>query len=262
MWPTRRKDHCHILNVSQLVGQSTSTFRKRKAHKLMRQGEVEAPHLDSKTVLRKAKQNIMDQNLKITSSSSEPIINLGSMKKQEPYSGSIHQIGMDPFFVHYHSHAQLHVFKKFVHSSHTVLALDATGSVVRRLRLLSGGRSPHIFLYEGVIKAGHEQLSVCQMLSARQDANIIKFWLDELLRQGAPIPDEVVTDNSKAKQDMLKPHIEGNKTENNFLKTCQSLALVGAVSETYMLRVETLTEITPMCPVVEPPLKKGSRKKT
>ncbi|KAE8743486.1 hypothetical protein FOCC_FOCC010909 [Frankliniella occidentalis] len=183
----------------ELQGKSTAQLRKEHAEKSMQQGDLEPPFLFRQPSMRKAKQDISDRLLQLQpNASSDPVFNLQQMKCTEPYGGSIHQIGVDPFFVHYHSKAQMHVFKKFAEKSYIVMALDATGSLVKKLRLPSGRSSPHIFLYEGVILAGEEQLPVCQMLSARQDANIIKFWIDELLRDGAPIPKEVVTDHSKA----------------------------------------------------------------
>ncbi|KAK3916381.1 120.7 kDa protein in NOF-FB transposable element [Frankliniella fusca] len=164
----------------------------------MDQGDVEAPNLFSTPVLRKSRQEEMDGEYCVVQGCTDPIKNLQTMKHSHPFAGSIHQIGMDPFFVLYHTPAQLQVFKKFKAGNYLVLCIDATGSLVLKVTTHNEQKSSHIFLYEGVIKAGSEQLPVLQMLSARQDASIIQFWILEYMRQGGPIPSEVVVDKSKA----------------------------------------------------------------
>ncbi|KAE8740951.1 hypothetical protein FOCC_FOCC013525 [Frankliniella occidentalis] len=184
--------------TKELQGGSAAAWRKLEASKKMQHGDTEPPNLFTQRVLRKAQQQQMDKKYGIVQDSSDPIKNLQDMKIRQPHASSIHQIGLDPFFVHYHTKTQLHVFKKFVILGHVVLAIDATGSLVRKVSNGEGHKSAHIFLYEGVIKASGEQLPVMQMLSARQDANNIAFWINEYLRQGSPIPHEVVLDHSKA----------------------------------------------------------------
>ncbi|KAK3917482.1 120.7 kDa protein in NOF-FB transposable element [Frankliniella fusca] len=116
-------------------------------------------------------------------------------------------------------HAQMHIFRTMCKENYTVLAIDASGSLVLRPSMPSGS-TPHIFLYEGVISAGTEQLPIMQMLSARQDAGIIKFWIDEFLRQGAPIPHETVTDHSKAIINAVVVTFGGSSSLKDYFERC------------------------------------------
>lgn len=75
--------------------------------------------------------------------------------------------------------------------------IDATGSVVQKIRTPTG-HTAHIFLYEFVVKVGEVQMPVAQMLSERQDASGIIFWIQEFQKAGTPSPNEEIIDNSLA----------------------------------------------------------------
>lgn len=59
-------------------------------------------------------------------------------------------------------------------------------------------KSAHIFLYCIVINFDNTILSVYQMLTEAQDADIIHFWLRKWLRQITRKPTEIVIDYSRA----------------------------------------------------------------
>lgn len=62
------------------------------------------------------------------------------------------------------------------------------------LNILSGD----IFLYEAVISQGFGQFPVSQMISERHDTTSITFWLEMWIKSGVNIPNEAVSDYSKA----------------------------------------------------------------
>lgn len=123
------------------------------------------------------------------------------MKYSFPHYGSVHDIGLDKFFVHYWSTSQMYVYKTQSKQHSSVIAFDATGSLVKKLKRPQGV-SGHIFLYEGVLIPGNTEeamkVPVVQMLSEKHDINAIAYWLTEWKRAGAPLPKETVCDFSMA----------------------------------------------------------------
>lgn len=61
-------------------------------------------------------------------------------------------------------------------------AIDATGSIVKRIRLPEGQKCSHIFLYQCVYFNGVESVPVFQMISCKHDAALITYFLLEILR--------------------------------------------------------------------------------
>lgn len=82
------------------------------------------------------------------------------------------------------------------------ISIDATGSVVNKVKNPFGEKSNHIFLYDITIRSllskSDNQYSVCSMLSASQNAVSIYSWLAHWKRAGASNPQEVVMDMSLA----------------------------------------------------------------
>lgn len=111
---------------------------------------------------------------------------------------AIHNFGEDPFFVHYWTASQIHVYQKYAKSEPASVCIDATGSFARKIKRVDGSKSSSIFLYECVIRTSTGQFSVSQMISEIHNTNAINYWLIEWVRSGAPPPKEVVCDFSKA----------------------------------------------------------------
>lgn len=180
--------------ADKLQHYSAVAFRQDQAVKYMQQGDLKPPHLYSTDVLRKAKEQRKIKSLDITEKN--PVKSL-QVLKHGVWAGSIHDIGVDKFFVHYHSPSQMVVYKTHCQKKHVKLCIDATGTLVKKVRheLQSSG---HIFLYEAVMVCVETSVPVAQMLSERHDGNAILYWLNEWRRSGAPIPAEVIIDNSPA----------------------------------------------------------------
>jgi len=63
-------------------------------------------------------------------------------------TGSIHNIGLDPFYVMYWSKEQITMHKII---NRTDFTMDATGSIAKHLTLPDGTKSAHLFLYQCMI---------------------------------------------------------------------------------------------------------------
>lgn len=62
-------------------------------------------------------------------------------------AGIIHNIGLDPFYIHYWENYQLDVYRAYATSQSACVYIDATGSIVKKIRKPDNSNSKHIFLY-------------------------------------------------------------------------------------------------------------------
>lgn len=185
------KRHCkgiERLEISQnLLNTLPSNWRRNKVNEICDFGDKIPPHIYNDTVLRQAKNEYKAKQLKIEET--DPIQSLDVLK-QTTQNGSIHTISLNKFFVHYWSPFQLDVYKSAFKKGHCKLAIDATGSLVYKIKRTSAV-SHHIFLYEIVLYGQGVQISIGQMLSEKQDMPTIQYWLQRWLMTGVPVPKEV-----------------------------------------------------------------------
>ncbi|KAF0717499.1 ATP-dependent DNA helicase, partial [Aphis craccivora] len=182
-------------DVGKYLSRSCASNWQRNEVSSMDFGDKLPPNIYSKPVLRKCKQEYNDYMLGINEKC--PIKSLIELKHSK-HSGSIHTISADKFFIHYWTPYQLVVYKH-IQKSYCRLAIDATGSLVKKLiRTNQHLKSSHIFLYEAVVSTTSYQVPVTQMLSEKQDTLTIFYWLGQWLKDGVSIPQEVVCDYSKA----------------------------------------------------------------
>lgn len=74
------------------------------------------------------------------------------MIKYTSKQGYIHGIGLDPsFYVMYLFKEQPEMYKIINRNKDSYFTMDATGSVVTKLTLPDGSKSPHLFLYQCMI---------------------------------------------------------------------------------------------------------------
>lgn len=185
--PTRR------IIGKELQSKSVHVYRAEKAKVLMAEGDAEPPHLYSSPVLHKAKSEAAMADY-VDPDALKALVIL----KSTSLRNIIHNIGLDPVFVHYWSNHQLNVYKKYAIENNACISIDATGSIIKHLCKADGSVSRLFFLYHCVINCKSGQFSICQMVSESHNANSIHFWLAEWIRSGAPVPKEVVCDSSRA----------------------------------------------------------------
>jgi len=155
-------------------------YRAEKANMLMTVGNPEPPHLYGSAVLRTAKT----ETIKANYIHMDPLKALAILKSTS-MNNVIHNIGLDPIFVHYWTNHQLNVYRKYSIESDACIFVDATGSIVKKLCKADGSMSKHIFLYHCIINCKNGEFSVCQMISKSHNVNSIYFWLAEWLRSDA-----------------------------------------------------------------------------
>lgn len=134
--------------VGKELSKDTASNWQKHAVSSLEFGDHVPPNIYNKSVLWKCKQQFNDNILEITEKC--PIKSLVDLKHGK-YAGCIHTISADKLFIHYWTPTQLIVYKH-VQKSYCRLSIDATGSLVKKLKrtkqnILSG----HIFLYEAVI---------------------------------------------------------------------------------------------------------------
>ncbi|EFN86949.1 120.7 kDa protein in NOF-FB transposable element, partial [Harpegnathos saltator] len=215
------------IEISQRLAAGTlsaTTWRRQEVTKVMNLYDSEPPHLYKASTLRKAKQERQDINLQIKGSC--VFSNLQTMKYSN-HAGSIHGIGYDPFFIHYWSAEQIAVYLEH----HDIIYVDATGSLVKKLKLPNGEQSSHIYPYQAVTNTTTYKMPIFQMLSTVQHVNAIKYWLNEFLRIGSikkagfPIPRSVVCDFDMALLNALAKAFGQCYNLKHYLTTCFTLIL-------------------------------------
>lgn len=200
-----------------------SVWRRKEADKLMDLGDKEPPHLFRYDVLRKAKQERQDMLLGIKSDN--VMENLQLMKYDPLLEGAIRSIGIDPLFVHYWTNEQIAVYERY----HDILYIDATGSLMKKIKYINGELCSHIYLYQAVTKINSKTGPVFQMVSAIQNTNAIAYWLIEFLRIGSthkakfPVPKEVVTDFDHALLGAVAKVFAKECTLADYLNKCYQL---------------------------------------
>lgn len=55
-----------------------------------------------------------------------------SIMRYNKLAGIIHNIGLDPFYIHYWGNFQLHVYQAYATSQPACVYIDATGSIVKK----------------------------------------------------------------------------------------------------------------------------------
>lgn len=203
--------------AKELCHKPIDVFRAERANKLMTFEDVEPPHLYKASVLHTAKSEFVKSQY----FDSDPIKAICIMKRSI-YPNCIHNVGNDPFFIHYWTNYQLQLYRKYYSANISTLYIDATGSIVRKLIRADGTQSGHIFLYHAVINTNGNQLSITQMLSEKHATNNIHFWLLEWTRMGAPHPHEVVIDSSKALLNAVIRCFTSCTTVKEYMNTCKS----------------------------------------
>jgi hypothetical protein len=181
----------------ELQGKSTYAWRREEARKVMSFGDVVPASLPTEEVARKAKQEVRDKELGLFKVRSV-LASLWDLKYGQEFSGSIHEIGLDKFYVMYWTKTQLFLWKKFLKGDDVgSVSIDATGNLVKQIQNPEDSKRV-IFLYQAVCGYHKKILPLFQMISEKHDTNTLTYWMREWLRSGGTFPRQVVTDYSLA----------------------------------------------------------------
>lgn len=124
---------------------SASYTQKIEANRLMDYGDLEPPHLTTMNALRVMKYKFLQKDRLHP----ESIMALSILKGTVPYDKLIHEIGYDRFFVHYWTTTEINTYSRYT-KRNTVprITIDATGGIVKKIKMISGRETASIFLYE------------------------------------------------------------------------------------------------------------------
>lgn len=175
-------------------------YNRQAATKLLRPGDTGCPFLYKPNVLHQAKKQFIDNERGIKPIDRKDIFAaIDRLKKNPVYRNSIQMIGKSPFYVIYTTQSQIHCYKEYrrLHKKFSSICIDATGGVVRKI-ISEHEKSAYIFIYEIVINFNKTSLSVFQILSEKQNADIITLWLQTWIRLVKNPPHEAVSDGARA----------------------------------------------------------------
>lgn len=205
-----------------LISINPSQWRRNAANQTMDYGDVEPPNLYTSSVLRKAKQQATNLELGI-SNENNPIFSIGNLKYSNEHQGAIQNIGFDPFFVHYWTPTQEHIYKTYIRTKWTTQYIDATGSLVLPIiRTQNKISSSHIFLYQIVVEMNGKTVPISQQLSERQNITSIYSWLRCFMDCGMQVPNEIVCDYSKALLGAISRAYCNQQTIRDYINSCFS----------------------------------------
>lgn len=137
---------------------------------------------------------------------------------------SIHDIGIDKFFIHFWSNLQLQIYKKYYNESNVpTISFDATGGCCKRLKRYNNSVSGNIFLYEGVMALNNKTFTALSMLSEQHDNISISVWLKRWLRCNVKPPKVVISDQSLALMSGLTQAFTQFNSLESYLNVCYKL---------------------------------------
>jgi len=59
------------------------------------------------------------------------------MKNENEYKDILHDLSCEPFYIHYHSFEQIHLYRSYCkNTSYPKLIIDATGSLIKNFKNL------------------------------------------------------------------------------------------------------------------------------
>ncbi|CAI6352945.1 unnamed protein product [Macrosiphum euphorbiae] len=128
-------------------GLSSETYREREAVRLIKTGAPDPSLIPSGNSLRILKSQVTAGSRR----HEDTLTSLALMKQEDDFKNIIHDIGCDPFYLHYHCADQIKIYRNYRKGSRPRLIIDATGSVVKKFLKLSKQKTSSIFLYEGLV---------------------------------------------------------------------------------------------------------------
>jgi len=72
------------------------------------------------------------------------LTSLTLMKQEDDFKNILHDIGCDPFYLHYHFADQIQIYRNYCKETRPRLIIDATGSVVKKFLKLNKQKTSSI----------------------------------------------------------------------------------------------------------------------
>lgn len=128
------------------ITEGCSNLRKRMIRENLRLGDVDAPIIPSLQVLWHARKEAVDEELGIKKLEKEDAVQaIYRLNFENPYKGSIAAVNYWPLKVCYGTGEQISVYEQYhnMHKNASSISIDATGSVVRKLKRSLDTKSAH-----------------------------------------------------------------------------------------------------------------------
>jgi hypothetical protein len=160
------------------------------------------------------------------------------MKLEDAYKDSIHDIGLDPFFLHLYTPELIHLYRSYSQQcSYPSLIVDATGNVIKRFSKLGLKKTQTLYLYEAIVydDVRNYTFTVCCMISEKHDNIAIYHWLSTWLKCDVPPPKEVCCDMSLALLSALVRCFTQYSSLNDYINVCSRLLEENITSNSFWL---------------------------
>lgn len=154
------------------------------------------------------------------------LISLAIMKREDEFKNVIHDMGYDPFFVHYCSAEQIQIYRSYCNSTkYSKLVLDATGSIVKPFHKFGLDKTKTLYLYEALVydKTKNHSFTVTNMISESHTNNAILNWLLKWISLDVKKPKETVCDNSLALLSALVQSFTQYTSLQAYIRVCSDL---------------------------------------
>lgn len=166
------------------------------------------------------------KQLKANRRNDDSLTALYMMKNEDNFKDVIRDVGCDPFFVQYHTHEQIHLYRSYCQSERKPkLIIDATGSLIKQFKKFGLDKTNRIYLYEGVVydeKPGHS-FTVTNMLTERHTNVSICNWLMQWAACDVPKPKQTVCDNSLALLSAITQSFTQFSNLQDYVRMCADL---------------------------------------
>lgn len=156
------------------------------------------------------------------------LIALSLMRQEEDYKGTLRNMGIHPFFIHYNSSEQIHLYRNYTKNvSHPLLVIDATGSVVKSFKKFGNEKTKPIFLYQAMAYDQKKKYGfiVTNMLSEKHTNIMIFNWLSEWLNSNVQPPKETVCDMSLALLSAITRCFTQYSSLTDYINVCADLVI-------------------------------------
>jgi len=119
----------------ELQQKTVHVYRAEQAHMLMTERNPEPPHLCNSAVLHAAKTEVT----KASYIHADPF-NALVILKSTSVNNIIHNIGLDPIFIHYWTYHQLNIYRRYSIENDACIFVDATGNIIKKICKADGSK--------------------------------------------------------------------------------------------------------------------------
>lgn len=160
------------------------------------------------------------------------------MKEENEYKNVLNDMGCFPFFLHYQSSEQIHVYRDYCRNhAQPKIIIDATGSVISNFNKCGVEKTKSLFLYELLVfdATKKHSFTVSNMVSECHTNIAIFNWFAKWLSSNVPSPKKTVCDQSLAIISAIVRCFTQYSSLQEYLNVCADLKLNQLSSDSHWL---------------------------